>query len=248
MSFEGTCAVVTGAAGGIGAATAERLAAQGAVVLLADIDAGGLATVADGIAAAGGKAQVCAFDVASAEGWQVAAQEVARLGLRVRTLVNNAYTLEVKPLHELSLESWQRQLTVDLTAVYLAVRTFHDDLVATGGSIVNVASVHAVLSWPGHPAYAAAKGGMLSLTRQLAVEYGPGIRVNAVLPGPIRTAVWDTVPEEGRRAAGRETALGRMGLAAEVAAVITFLASDEASFVTGVSLPVDGGQTIKSRG
>jgi NAD(P)-dependent dehydrogenase (short-subunit alcohol dehydrogenase family) len=248
VGFEGTCAVVTGAASGIGAATAERLAAEGAFVLLADIDAGRLAGVAESIVAAGGKAQACAFDVASTEGWQTATQELARLGLRVRTLVNNAYALEVKPLHELSLESWQRQLAVDLTAVYLAVHAFHDDLVATGGSIVNVASVHAVLSWPGHPAYAASKGGMLSLTRQLAVEYGPQIRVNAVLPGPVLTAVWDAVPESARQAAGRETALGRMGLAAEVAAAITFLASDEASFVTGVSLPVDGGQTIKSRG
>lgn len=248
VGFEGTCAVVTGAASGIGAATAERLAAEGAFVLLADIDAARLDDVAGSITAAGGQAQACAFDVASTQGWQSAAQELARLGLRVHTLVNNAYTLEVKPLHELSLDSWQRQLAVDLTAVYLAVRTFHDDLVATRGSIVNVASVHAVLSWPGHPAYAASKGGMLSLTRQLAVEYGPQIRVNAVLPGPVLTAVWDGVPESSRQAAGRETALGRMGRAAEVAAAITFLASDEASFVTGVSLPVDGGQTIKSRG
>lgn len=248
MWAEGGCAFITGAASGIGAATATRLARDGATVVLADIDEPGLRLVADAITTSGGSAHACVLDVASPEAWRAAAAKVAGLGLRVHCLVNNAYTLELKPLHELTVESWHRQLDVNLSAVFLAVRTFHDDLVATGGNIVNVASVHAVLSWPGRPVYGAAKGGVTALTRQLAVEYGPTLRVNAVLPGPILTAVWDPVPEEGRRAAGLETAMGRMGRPDEVAAVISFLASDEASFVTGVSLPVDGGQTIKARG
>ncbi len=248
MRFDGKLALVTGAASGIGAATAELLATEGAEVVLVDIDERRLAEVADRIRHGGGVPHVCAFDVSQAAGWQQAAGLVSDLGRSLDILVNNAYVLEVRPLHELSLESWERQLGVDLTAVYLGIHTFVNQLIANRGSIVNVASVHAVLSWPGHPAYSAAKGGMLALTRQLAVEYGDAIRVNAVLPGPIVTAVWDAVPEAGRQAAAAETALGRMGAASEVAAAITFLASDEASFVTGVSLPVDGGQTIKSRG
>jgi NAD(P)-dependent dehydrogenase (short-subunit alcohol dehydrogenase family) len=248
MRFEGKLALVTGAASGIGAATAERLAAEGAQVVLVDVDEPRLAQVADRISQGGGVPHVCAFDVSQASGWERVASLVQDLGRTLDILVNNAYLLDVRPLHELSLESWERQLGVDLTAVYLGIHTFVQQLVANRGSIVNVASVHAVIAWRGHPAYSAAKGGMLALTRQLAVEYGDTIRVNAVLPGPILTAVWDAVPDDGRRAAAAETALGRMGAASEVAAAVTFLASDEASFVTGVSLPVDGGQTIKSRG
>ncbi len=248
MSFEGKTALVTGAGSGIGAATSERLAAEGAEVVLADIDPTGLEQVAARIRQAGGIAHCCAFDVSDAGGWRKAEELLLGLGLSLSVLVNNAYVLEINPLHELTRESWERQLGVDLTAVYLGIHTFVNQLIANRGCIVNVSSVHAVIAWRGHPAYSAAKGGMLALTRQLAVEYGDSIRVNAVLPGPVLTAVWDSVPETGRRAAAAETALGRMGAASEVAAAITFLASDEASFVTGVSLPVDGGQTIKSRG
>lgn len=248
MSFHGKVALITGAASGIGAATADRLAAEGAQVVLVDIDDVRLEQVATRVRRSGGVAHVCAFDVSQSAGWRQVEALVLDLGLSVDILVNNAYSLDVTPIHELTLESWERQLGVDLTAVYLGIHTFVPQLIANRGCIVNVASVHAVIAWRGHPAYSAAKGGMLALTRQLAVEYGDSIRVNAVLPGPILTAVWDAVPEAGRQEAAAETALGRMGAACEVAAAITFLASDEASFVTGASLPVDGGQTIKARG
>ena len=248
MRFAGKLALITGAASGIGAATAEQLAAEGARVIAADINAERLAELAQRLRAAGGAVETCAFDAGSESGWQAAAALVADLGGGLDVLVNNAFTLELKPIHELSLESWQRQLQVDLTSVYLGAHAFVEQLCANRGAIVNVASVHAVIAWRGHPAYAAAKGGVLALTRQLAVEYGPALRVNAVLPGPILTPLWNDVSDEGRRSAAGETALDRMGTAAEVAAVITFLASDEASYVTGASLAVDGGQTVKSRG
>jgi NAD(P)-dependent dehydrogenase (short-subunit alcohol dehydrogenase family) len=104
--------------------------------------------------------------------------------------------------------------------------------------------VHAVLGYSGHPAYAAAKGGVVALTRQLAVDYGPAVRVNAVLPGPIRTRIWDDVDEAGHRLAASGTALRRMGQPEEVAAVVGFLSSPDASYVTGAAIPVDGGCTI----
>jgi NAD(P)-dependent dehydrogenase (short-subunit alcohol dehydrogenase family) len=104
--------------------------------------------------------------------------------------------------------------------------------------------VHALVGLPGHPAYAAAKGGLTALTRQLAVEYGPAVRVNCVLPGPILTPTWDRVGHEERQLSIRQTVAGRFGEPREVAAVIAFLACDEASFMTGASVVVDGGWSI----
>jgi NAD(P)-dependent dehydrogenase (short-subunit alcohol dehydrogenase family) len=156
-------------------------------------------------------------------------------------LVNNAASWTVAPAHELTAAEWRRQLDACLTSVYLGFRACHADLVARGGSVVNVSSVHALAGLPGHPAYAAAKGGIVALTRQLAVEYGPAVRVNAVLPGPILTAAWDRVPEEERVHGADGTILERFGSPDEVAAAIAFLASDDAAYITGAALPVDGG-------
>jgi NAD(P)-dependent dehydrogenase (short-subunit alcohol dehydrogenase family) len=139
--------------------------------------------------------------------------------------------------------SWDRQLAVCLTGAFLGVRACLSDLNKSGGSIVIISSVHALVGMPGHPAYAAAKGGLIALGRQLAVEYGPGVRVNSVLPGPIRTAAWDDVTETDLRRSVAATVAGRLGDPAEVAAAVAFLASDDASFITGTTLLVDGGWT-----
>lgn len=242
LRFAGRTAVVTGAAAGIGAATARRLAAEGAAVVLADIAEAGQ-DVSDLINAVGGRAAFVRADVADERDWTATVQAAHAFG-PVHLLVSNAFTQHVAPAHETSRASWDRQLAVNLTGAFLGFRAVLDDLRATSGSAVLVSSVHAHAGLPGHPAYAASKGALLSLCGQLAVEYGPAVRVNAVLPGPIMTAAWDQVGEEARLRSARATAARRLGNPEEVAAAIAFLGSPDASYVTGTSLVVDGGWSV----
>lgn len=241
--FTGRTAVVTGAASGIGAATAARLAQEGAAVVLADIDEERGRGEADRITGDGGRARFVTADVSAEDDWRHVLDAAHDFG-PVDLLVSNAYTVDVQPAHALSLDSWRRQLDVNLTAGFLGFRAVLPDLRTRGGAVVLTSSVHAHKGIPGHPAYAASKGALLSLCGQLAVEYGPEVRVNAVLPGPILTAAWDRVPPEDRERSVAETAARRFGTPDEVAAAIAFLGSDEASYITGSHLLVDGGWSV----
>jgi NAD(P)-dependent dehydrogenase (short-subunit alcohol dehydrogenase family) len=241
--FTGRVAVVTGAASGIGAATAVRLAAEGAAVVLADVAAERGEAVAARIREDGGRALFVPADVADPADWErivTAAHTYGPIGV----FVSNAYTVDVVPAHEMTLASWERQLAVNLTGGFLGFKAALPDLRAEHGAVVLTSSVHAHKGIPGHPAYSATKGALLSLSGQLAVEYGPEVRVNAVLPGPILTAAWDRVPQEERERSVAETAAGRFGRPEEVAAAIAFLAAGEASYITGSSLLVDGGWSV----
>lgn len=231
-------AVVTGAASGIGAATAERLAADGAAVVLTDVSAAG-EDVAQRIADAGGRASFVQADAADERDWTRVVAAAHGYG-PVDILVSNAFNSEVVPAHELTVASWDRQLAVNLTGAFLGVRAVLPDV----SSVVFVSSVHARFGLPGHPAYAASKGGLVSLCGQLAVEYAPRVRVNAVLPGPVLTGAWDRISEADRTLTVGATPAGRFGTPAEVAAAIAFLAGPEASFITGASLVVDGGWSV----
>ncbi|MEV5893973.1 SDR family NAD(P)-dependent oxidoreductase [Nonomuraea fuscirosea] len=243
--FVGRTALVTGAASGIGAATARRLAAEGARVLLADIDDERGAAVAASI---GDRAAHLHLDVTSARDWSAAAAEVRDRFGRLDVLHANGpgRVVPARPAHEMPESDWDAQIDVSLKAAFLAARTFCPLLAETEGALVITSSVHAATGIPGCAPYAAAKGGLQSLARQLAVEYAPRVRVNAVVPGPIMSSAWDGIDAEGRAATIRETPAGRFGTPEEVAAAVAFLAAQEAAFITGACLNVDGGWSVST--
>ncbi|WP_327318877.1 SDR family NAD(P)-dependent oxidoreductase [Streptomyces sp. NBC_01235] len=245
--FTGHTALLTAAASGIGAATARRLAAEGASVLVTDVDAEGAHRVAEEIRAEGGRAWDRPLDATSPTEWAAAVADAESWTGRLDVLHLNAGRNLPGAAHELDDATWHDQLRLSLDSVFYGVRAAVPLLRTARGAVVITSSVHAALGFKGYPAYAAAKGGIDALVRQLAVEYGGQIRFNSVLPGAVVTALWAGVPHEYKAKTAARTPVGRLGAPEDIAAAVAFLASDDASFVTGQNLLVDGGRSISSQ-
>lgn len=245
MALSGKVALITGAAHGIGRATAHRLSAEGAAVVVADIqDDLGRAVVAE-IEAAGGQAAYVHADVGIHEDVRTMIESVLDLYGRLDILVNNAYWTKAGSVVEISENDWDRAMNIMVKGIYLAGKYALPAMSQTGGAIVNMGSVHSFTAWPNNAVYETAKAAVINLTRQMAIDGGPlGIRVNAVCPGWILSHP-ERVTEELLRRSAQIYPLGRPGQPEEIAKAIHFLVSDEASFITGHALVVDGGLSIQ---
>ncbi len=247
LGLQGRVCVVTGAASGIGAAVARSLAAVGARVALLDRDAAGAEQGAAALRAEGAVALAVGCDIGSEASVAAAAQQVqAELG-DCHALINNAGLLRSGNLADVSLEDWNAVLSVNLTGYLLCARAFAEPMRRNGlGSIVNVASISGLFPQTGSGAYSASKAGVLLMSRQLAVEWGPqGLRSNAICPGMIRTALsarfYEEPGFEAKRAA--VTASRRVGEPQDIADVALFLASPRSAYVNAAEIVVDGGMS-----
>ncbi|MGW7414993.1 SDR family NAD(P)-dependent oxidoreductase [Streptomyces sp. NPDC054863] len=247
--FDGYAALVTGAGQGIGAAIARRLAAEGARVLVTDRDPSRAEQVAEAVRDSGGVAVAQPCDVVDRASVEAAVGRAVESFGGLDVLVNNAYACHPDPprFEEAEDGPWYEDFEVTLHGAYRCVRACLPHLAAAGGrgAIVSIGSVNAEQNFGNH-AYSAAKAALASLTRTLAVECAPrGVRVNLVEPGTVRTRVWDDRPGVLERAAAHYP-LGRVGEPDDIAAAVAFLASADASWITGVTLPVDGGLLVSN--
>jgi NAD(P)-dependent dehydrogenase (short-subunit alcohol dehydrogenase family) len=238
--FTGKVAFVTGAAGGIGRASAVAFAERGASVVVCDLTEPA-ETVAE-IERLGAKALPVQLDVSDGAALRDAVDAAVRTFGRLDHAHNNAGTFAVAPLADLDEADFARVLAVNLTGVFLGMKYQIPHLLQTGGAIVNTASIWSEQGAAAQGAYVASKHGVAGLTRTAAIDYGGrGIRVNAVAPGPIRTAMTAAVPSEAMAPVIGRTTLGRYGEAREVAEAVVWLCSPAAAYVNGAVLAVDGG-------
>ena len=250
MRLEGRVALVTGAAMGIGNAIAQLFAQEGARVVAADIDGCAGAATAKKIQEAGGHCFFRHCDVSEeSEVKAVVASGSKEFGQAIDVLLNVVGIAHESPAHLLDLADWERILKVNLTSMFLCSKhVLPGMLAARRGAIVNIASVQGLFGFPSNPHYAASKGGIISLTRQMAREYASqGIRVNCIAPGTVETPMTAQViarapnPADLRAAWEKMHPLGRVGRPMDIAQGALFLASDESSWVTGQCLVIDGG-------
>jgi NAD(P)-dependent dehydrogenase (short-subunit alcohol dehydrogenase family) len=251
----GKVALVTGAASGIGRASAEVLAREGASIILTDVQAMG-EDVAAGIRKSGGKARFVAHDVSSEGEWMSIVAGIAKTEGRLDILVNNAGIAVAGLIHELTLEQWRHQMAVNVDGVFLGVKTSLPLMRKNrGGSIVNISSVAGLRGAANLSAYCTSKGAVRLFTKSVAIECAvmqDGIRCNSIHPGLIETPIWGQVvpgtnePFDLDAMSALRVPLRRKGMPADIANAVLFLASDDSSYMTGEEMVVDGGMTVGS--
>lgn len=253
VRLDGRVALVTGAGEGIGRGCALALAASGAQVFVNDKNPVTGEDTAETIRASGGQAHFVAADVSNAHQVQAMFDAVAQRSRSLHILVNNAGVNLFKGIQDTSLEEWNSVFNVDAAGIYLVTKTALPLLKAAGSSsVINVASVHATMTVAYMTAYAAAKGAVLAMGRSLAQELGPfGIRVNTISPGFMHTPLLESWlatepdPEATMQRINGYHPLGRIGRPEDIGNLVTFLAGDESSFITGANIVIDGGLTTR---
>jgi NAD(P)-dependent dehydrogenase (short-subunit alcohol dehydrogenase family) len=248
MKLKDRVAVITGSASGIGRATALGFAKEGARVVVADVNSQGAAETVKLITAGSGTAVAVETDVSNADSVQGLVHRTLQAFSRIDALVNNAAIQVNKTVEDTAVEEWNREIAVNLGGVFLCSKYFLPHLRKNRGCIVNMASVNGFFVEPMCAGYCATKGAIIALTKAMAIDHGKeGIRINCICPGYIDAGLaWGYFeaqpdPAAARAAAGKLHALWRIGKPEEVARVAVFLASDDASFMTGSAVVVDGG-------
>jgi NAD(P)-dependent dehydrogenase (short-subunit alcohol dehydrogenase family) len=240
-------AIVTGGASGLGEVIAHRLAMEGATVVVADIDEGGAQAVADAIVARGDNAVAVTCDVTAREQVDAMVDEAARIG-RIGTLVLSAAVESLVPVLDLTDDEWQHVLDVDLKGPFLCMRAAIPHMVAGGGgSVIAMGSTLGLIVAPGHPAYCAAKGALVNLCKQAAIEHAPDcVRVNVLAPSATDTGLFMKFsamapdPEKLRAQIAATNPMQRLGTGEEVSDAVVFLASDQSRYISGTIVPLDG--------
>ncbi len=252
MRLNGKVAIVTGAGSGIGEATAKLFAEEGAKVVVADIEPNLGRKVVEQISKKGGAAVQVVVDVSKADEVKGMIDKCINTFGKLDVLFNNAGIEGPEgPLWEGEEEDWNRVIDVNLKSIFLGCKYAIPHMMRTGGSIINTASELGLVGTPSHPAYSASKGGVIALTRSLALQCAPyGIRVNCICPGATETPLlkrWigEKQKNERTREVIKEIPLGRLGKPIEIAHAALYLASDESSFTTGSILVIDGGSTAQ---
>jgi NAD(P)-dependent dehydrogenase (short-subunit alcohol dehydrogenase family) len=248
MKLKDRVAVITGAGAGIGRASAKEFAKEGARVVVADINLAGARQTVQQIEAAGGTARAVETDVSRADSVQKLVEETLKAFAQVHVLFNNAAIQVNKTVEDTTVEEWNREIAVNLGGVFLCSKFFLPHLRKTRGNIISMASVNGFFVEPFCAGYCATKAAIIGLTKAMAIDHGKeGIRANCICPGYIDAGLAEGYfqaqpdPAAARAAAGKLHALWRIGGPEEVGRVAVFLASDDASFMTGSAVVVDGG-------